>query len=292
MPTASVLIPVHNGAATVEQAIVSVLAQDLDNIELLVCDDGSTDGTVAVVRSFEDPRLRLLTNPENLGVGATRNRLIAEARGEWIAFLDADDVFLPGKLTRCLRELEQAGGDALAHRMHYITRRGLRGTLPARPYFSSAFVVRASLARSVPGYREDLRANQEPDFFDSLGTVRILKERLGGYRLRNDSITDRLWFDKRLAAHWYDRNPRRPAPPDLRAWYRGEHGSLRRGLLVTSWYGQRCGRRAAVHLLEGEYLRAAGFAALSVICNPLYLAHRAWVRLLPGPVRGEGLPTE
>lgn len=92
----SVVIPAYNCAGFIREAIESVLAQDYGNRELVVVDDGSTDATSEVVRSFGSA-VRLI-GQSNRGPAAARNRGLAEARGDYVAFLDGDDVWLPGKL--------------------------------------------------------------------------------------------------------------------------------------------------------------------------------------------------
>lgn len=105
MPHVSVVIPAYNAAPFITKAISSVLNQTFTDLELLVVDDGSTDSTAAVVKSLQDFRLRLYSTP-NQGVERSRNLGIEKARGEWVAFLDADDWWEPNKLQRQLEFLQ------------------------------------------------------------------------------------------------------------------------------------------------------------------------------------------
>ncbi|HEY0299721.1 MAG TPA: glycosyltransferase family 2 protein [Rhizomicrobium sp.] len=96
-PFFSVVVPVYNRAAALGAALASVLAQSDPDFEIVVVDDGSADDPAAVVAAFGDSRLRCIRQA-NAGGGAARNAGIREARGDYIAFLDSDDVFLPHHL--------------------------------------------------------------------------------------------------------------------------------------------------------------------------------------------------
>jgi len=102
----SVIIPTYNRAAVVARAITSVLAQDHAPIEIIVVDDASTDDTQRVVEGLGDARIRYIARSENRGAAAARNTGIRAARGAFIAFLDSDDEYLPGRLSAQVRAFE------------------------------------------------------------------------------------------------------------------------------------------------------------------------------------------
>lgn len=112
-PAVSVILPAHNREGSVRAAIDSVLAQDFTDLEVIVVDDASTDGTVAQIEAIADPRLRLLRHTENQGVSSARNTAIAAARGDLIAFQDSDDLWLPGNLSAQVAAL-RAASEAVA----------------------------------------------------------------------------------------------------------------------------------------------------------------------------------
>jgi len=97
-PAVSVLLPVFNGAQCIREAVESILTQTFRNFELLVVDDGSTDGTRELLDSIEDPRIRVLPNEGNRGLPYSLNRGLSEARAPLIARMDSDDVSLPQRL--------------------------------------------------------------------------------------------------------------------------------------------------------------------------------------------------
>lgn len=132
VPKVSVVIPTFNRAHSLGRAIDSVLGQTYADLELIVVDDGSSDGTAELMRSFTDPRLRYVQQARNLGVSAARNRGIAEARGEWLAFLDSDDLWLAQKLERQFAALQ--GVDCVASYCCMLRIEGEKQTrIPYRP---------------------------------------------------------------------------------------------------------------------------------------------------------------
>lgn len=110
-PLISVITPCYNAAEHIGESVASVFAQTYDNLELVVVDDGSGDDSLALLETLrqQDARLRIVSQP-NSGAGPARNRGLREARGEFIAFLDADDYWEPD----CLEKLHQALADGKA----------------------------------------------------------------------------------------------------------------------------------------------------------------------------------
>ena len=109
----SIIMPAYNCADYIAESIKSVQNQSYRNWELIVADDNSTDGTVDTVRSMaaDDNRIHLLETDINLGPAAARNRAINSAQGDYIAFLDSDDIWFPDKLSRQISFMEQTGYD-------------------------------------------------------------------------------------------------------------------------------------------------------------------------------------
>lgn len=116
MPLVSIIIPAYNRARFLPETLNSALGQSIADIECIVVDDGSTDGTKDVVDRFSerDPRVRYLQQ-ENRGPSAARNYGLAEARGRFIQFLDSDDIIVPDKLAQQLAQLDGAGNLAMSY---------------------------------------------------------------------------------------------------------------------------------------------------------------------------------
>ena len=103
----SIIMPSYNTAEYISDAIKSIQEQTYPNWELIIVDDCSTDKSMEVIRSFHDPRIKLLSNEKNSGAAISRNYALREAKGKWIAFLDSDDTWVPEKLEKQIKFMEE-----------------------------------------------------------------------------------------------------------------------------------------------------------------------------------------
>ena len=181
-PLISVVIPTHNRARLLKRAVDSVLQQSYDNFELLVIDDGSTDETADFAAGLDDPRLRYLRQPRNMGVAAARNRGMREAKGSLIAFLDSDDVWAPEKLDRQVelirRRPEKVGLFYTGLTVRDDENRNPVWTPTARGdvwhpmlhdnvvhYGTSSTIIRREVIETVGYFDENLPANEDYDYW-------------------------------------------------------------------------------------------------------------------------------
>ena len=148
MPRVSVIIPTYNRAALVQEAVASVLAQTCRDFELLVVDDGSTDGTLEALAPW-DGEVKVLSLPVRRGVSGARNAGIAAAQGEWLAFLDADDLWLPEKLARQMAFMEAHPQLLLSQTEEIWVRRGLRVNPPRSHAKAGGDIFLRSLERCL-----------------------------------------------------------------------------------------------------------------------------------------------
>jgi glycosyltransferase involved in cell wall biosynthesis len=105
----SVIIPFYNGAAFLKEAVESVLSQGIEDMEIVLVDDGSTDDSVEKIKQIKDDRIKVIRQ-ENAGAATARNNGVKLATGKYIGFLDADDLWAPNKLKLQLAEIEKEGG--------------------------------------------------------------------------------------------------------------------------------------------------------------------------------------
>jgi succinoglycan biosynthesis protein ExoO len=119
-PEISVIIPTYNTEKYIEQAVNSVLSQTFTNFEIIVVDDASADNTCRILSSIQDCRLKVFRQSINAGAGATRNRALQEARGNWIAVLDSDDWYAPERLGTLLAFAQEHQADMVADDLYII----------------------------------------------------------------------------------------------------------------------------------------------------------------------------
>lgn len=185
----SAVIPVHNRADRIAPCVQSVLAQELAPAEVIVVDDGSTDGTAESLASCGD-RIRLIRLPENRGVSAARNRGIAEARCSWVAFLDSDDLWRTDKLGKEWRFLEEHPHFEAVQCGEIWIRRGVR--VNPRRYHEkaegwiwsqclerclvtpSALLARRTLLEDLGGFDESLPACEDYDLWIRLARHHVV----------------------------------------------------------------------------------------------------------------------
>ena len=110
MPSVSVIMNVRNGASTLREALDSVLAQSFHDWELIVWDDQSTDDSPRIIAEYEDPRIHYFRSAEETSLGKARGNAIRQATGAWLAFLDQDDIWLPGKLEKQMALANDSAG--------------------------------------------------------------------------------------------------------------------------------------------------------------------------------------
>lgn len=214
----SIVVPCYNAATTLIDTLDSVLAQEEASFEVIVIDDGSTDGSLAVARCYE-PRVRVVSGP-NRGPSAARNRGIRETTADWLLFLDADDVLLPGTLGQRIAAANDA--DVVICDWEDMIDDGQGGLIPG---------VRHSIDWSAIGHAADLAtATHAWATTAAILYRRSLVERIGGFRTDLPVIQDaRFLFD--AAYH----GGRFAHSDHLGARYRVVAGSLSRRSPARFW---------------------------------------------------------
>jgi glycosyltransferase involved in cell wall biosynthesis len=211
-PEVSVVMSVYNGERYLQEAVRSILDQSFTDFEFIIVNDGSTDHTVSILTSFDDNRIRLVHNPENLGLTISLNRGIALAQGEFIARMDADDISLPPRLETQIRYLRShpdvgvvgTGKQEIDQDGCYLgkvwippTSSGYMGwrLIWGNPIVHSSVMIRKGCLVSVGLYDIGKRTAQDYDLWIRLSAItRIsnMKQVLILYRRHPESITDTL----------------------------------------------------------------------------------------------------
>jgi glycosyltransferase involved in cell wall biosynthesis len=236
----SVVVPCYNGERFLREALQSAVSQTVPPLEILVVDDGSTDQSAAIAESFGPP-VRVIRQA-NQGESRARNRAIDESRGEWIAFLDADDVWKPEKLNRQMAAAEpgvvglQTNFFCFGSKDQVVDWSGVpESTLYSiehlcvkRSFHISALLVRRDLPLRFPEesrYGEDLLYHLD---LTLAGRIRLVPEVLTGYRFHSASQTARPEVEidwHRSIEGWIKRNAGRIGPDTTE---RARRASVRR----------------------------------------------------------------
>lgn len=244
-PSVSVIIPTYNRAHLVGRALQSVLSQTFSDYEIIVIDDGSSDCTLEVVRAFQDTRIRYVRFDRNCGPSRARNVGIQTACGEWIAFLDSDDEWLPRKLELQMARL-QGPQDRRIGAVYCLCDEhegSTRRTVPSsgvlhegdvfdhllrgrRPPTASAYIAKRSSLLEVGGFDEGFPSSHDIDLwlrfasagnhFVAVNEPLVIKHNHVGPRISNDPVApirgfrqfDRRWgpvMKQRLGAEVYGR---------------------------------------------------------------------------------------
>ena len=172
-PKVSVIIPVYNGEKYLEEAIKSILNQNYDNLECIVVDDGSIDGSAFIAKKFGQV---VYLHQDNAGVAAARNRGVQNTSGEYLAFLDADDIWDGEKLTIQINYMEENPNIGYSFTRHSLFLAEGVAELPSwvrknqyeqemSAYIPSALVVRKSVFEAVGNFDENYRVSEDSDWF-------------------------------------------------------------------------------------------------------------------------------
>ena len=234
-PLVSVIVPTYNQASLLKLALESVIAQTTGDWEAVVIDNHSQDDTQAVVEGFGDSRFRLEKIHNEGVISRSRNRGIEKARGEWVAFLDSDDLWAPEKLATCLQSASDEIG-LICHREDTIRDGAVLRTSPMREddwptyrnlllrencFSPTAVMVRTKFLREIGGFSEDpeLITAEDYDLWLRLARagirVKFVDAVLSSYRLHeaNSSGSVLRHMKASIAAldrHFEDLEPKRP----------------------------------------------------------------------------------
>lgn len=170
-PKVTVVMAAHNGEAFLKAAMESILSQTYEDLELLIVNDGSVDETLNIVHGFNDSRIRLLNNEQNRGIVYTRNRGLREAKGDFVAILDCDDIAFPGRIDLQVQHLLEnpdlamsgghaevidAGGEPTGeyYRMPTLPPEVSTALLFRNPFVNSSLMFRKEFIKRLGGYKD------------------------------------------------------------------------------------------------------------------------------------------
>jgi glycosyltransferase involved in cell wall biosynthesis len=299
MPQVSVIIPVFNAAATVAETIESVLRQTFEDYEIIVVDDGSTDRTSQVLGRYQD-RIQMIRRP-NGGISVARNSGVAVSRGEYLAFLDGDDLWVPDFLNRTVAELEADRGCVMAFTDLVIVdsegrelKTSLVGDRVERaptledlfarlwPIMPSAVLMRRSAFTESGGFSEEFRSYGYEDVYmwmraRELGTFAYVSERLVVWRFSLFPKPLKRGRKEREAARLFERLARERWNIDVNGLIRARERAPRTilgyiGLKALDEGDRATAREAFARALRFDPLRARNYLRYARTYLPLRMA--------------------
>lgn len=246
-------MPVYNAEEYLREAIDSILTQTLADLELLVINDGSTDGSEAIVLSYQDPRIRYLHNGTNQGVVYSRNRGLELARGEYIASMDADDISLPERLEKQVLYLDAHGHIGACGSSFELSSGQIRQvpsssktlitSLAAGNCFAASTVMmrRRLLLDHGLRYQQEYMYSEDYDLWLQIAKhadLGAIPEVLLYYRVHQVSITHAFNTRQRIAAHhiranWYEWVLGRPVTGEERVFLQDDYSEVR--VVKSGW---------------------------------------------------------
>lgn len=206
LPKISVLLPVYNAEKYVKSAVDSILNQSFEDFELLILNDGSTDTSLSILESFNDKRIRIITNPMNLGLIATLNNGLKESKGQYIARMDADDIAFSSRFEKQVRFLDDHPDYVVVGSNTHVFGEVEKDTdlweedemIRVAIYFENPFAHPSTMFRneiiqqhSIQYNPDHLHAEDWSFWYELLkhGKGKNLKESLLKYRLEGQNIT-------------------------------------------------------------------------------------------------------
>jgi glycosyltransferase involved in cell wall biosynthesis len=299
-PIVTIIVPIYNGERHLRETVDSLLSQSFGTFELLAIDDGSTDASSEIVRSFKDDRIRLIRK-ENSGLCNTLNLGIEEAKSQFIARNDQDDISTPQRLERQLKVMSE-NPDAIGL-FSYNTKVGSRRTWSnadklsmagdnVRAYepdkdgclLGSTMFARASVLKSIGGFRQSYYPADDFDLelrLAQAGKVMVLQEPLVAYRFHESASTYRksVFADIPEKNGWaldsYERRARSVRELTFEEFVSSRPNGFWSNLAKRRMNLARLSMRTAGHrYLDGHYIAGAAHLAMGVALDPVGMLGR------------------
>lgn len=310
----SVVMPAYNSEAFIGQAIESILKQTFTDFEFIIVDDGSTDRTLDIIRSYAagDDRIRLIQASHG-GVSRAMNTGIQNATREWVAVMHSDDVALPQRLERQI-EAAQVNPEVViwGTNGYHINAAGKRlsaffvGPKTSEEYHERrnrgeivqvihpTAMLRREIVLAVGGYNSRMDVCEDIDLFDRMmihGELRTIDEPLMEYRIHNASLSMKYFMRQHILAAYVSQrqisrlnNQPEPDLDEFLTAYQNQPWRVRFRLTMTE-LSRLHYRSVGLALGEKHALRALYHASIAILLNPAYAIGRAWTQVFSKEAR-------